>query len=330
MNRPKITPVVLRKLVQVFFVLTSLFIGWRFYSYYVFLETSGMSGSPLRPAGVEAFIPLSSLVGLRSWLGTGVFDNIHPAGLVIFLTALIVSFLFRKSFCSWICPFGFLAEMLSKTGRRLFPRPLQMPRPLDLGLRSLKYILLAFFLGSVFFFMSAEAAAGFVAMPYNKLVDVKMLMFFLNISVTGLLIFGFLIIMSLFFDHFWCRYLCPYGALLGLAGWLSPSRITRSENLCLNCSACDKACPSKIRVSTTSKVLNPECNSCFQCIANCPVPGALEYTFLGRLGHSRFILPIAMLATFALAILLAKATGHWNSAVSVNEVTTLYRYIGSF
>jgi len=329
-KRCKILFYVPRNLVQLFFVLLSLYIGWQFYNFYVYLETAGLSGSPVRPPAVEAFIPLSALVGLRSWLGTGIFDYVHPAGLTVFLAILLVSFLFRKSFCSWICPFGYLQEILSRTGNIIFPRKIKIAGWPDILLRSLKYIFLAFFVGSVFFMMSPEAAASFLNLPYNKLVDLKMLMFFLNISATGIAVFGFLIIMSILVDQFWCRYLCPYGALLGLLGWLSPAKIIRRENACINCGACDKACPGHLKVSAAKNILSPECSGCLNCIEACPVPGALEYGFFGAFRSKKYLLPAAMLATFLAAILFAKAAGYWQSSVTLEEVFGLYQYINQF
>ncbi len=327
MNKSGFSLTGLRRLVQALFVLVCLYIGYRFFGYYTYLGASGLSGSPYRPPGVEAFIPLSALVGLRAWLGTGIFDRVHPAGLSILLIVILVSFLFRKSFCSWICPFGFLEELLGRAGRAIFHRRLELPGWLDIPLRALKYILLALFTGSVFFMMNTEAASAFIESPYNKVVDIKMLRFFLHISLTGTLVFGFLIVISVLFEQFWCRYLCPYGALLGLFGWLSPSAIRRSENLCVNCGACDRACRGRLKVSLVKKVLSPECNACMGCVESCPVPGALAYTFAGKLGRFKYALPAAMLAVFVLAIIIARATGHWESSTTLQEVSAYFNML---
>lgn len=313
-----------RNMVQIVFVLISLYIGWHFISFYTYLETGNSSWNFSRPAGVEAFTPLSALVGLRVWLGTGIFDYVHPAGLVILISALLVSLLFRKSFCSWICPFGFIEEAVGKLGAKIIQRRISVPKWLDIPLRSLKYIVLAFFVYSIFFVMDDQSAISFMESPYNKIVDLKMLQFFLNISTTGIAVFGFLITMSFLFKHFWCRYLCPYGALLGLMGWFSPSRITRSEETCINCGACNKACPSRLSVSTNKNVVSPECNGCLECINKCPVDGALTYNFAGKPSRYKYLLPAVMLGVFALIIFTAKMTGYWESSVTLREVMLLF------
>ena len=318
-----------RKIIQLLFTLVSLYVGWQFINFYRYLESSGLAGSPLRPSAVEAFIPLSALVGLRSWLGTGIYDIIHPAGLTILLTAILISFLFRKSFCSWICPFGFLEDVLSKLGSGILPKKISMPRWLDIPLRSIKYILLALFVGSIFLMMSSDSAVSFLNAPYNKMADIKMLQFFLNISLTGILVFAFLIIMSVFFEHFWCRYLCPYGALLGIVGWFSPARISRNELNCINCGACDRVCPGILTVSKANNVISPECNSCLSCIDKCPADGALKFHIPG-IPDRKYALPAAMLITFAVIIIAAKAAGYWKTSVTTDEMQMLYSYMDMF
>jgi len=72
--------------------------------------------------------------------------------------------------------------------------------------------------------MSAAALHDFVESPYNRLADVKMGLFFSEMTAVGAWVMFVLAALSLLYKGFWCRYLCPYGALLGLTSWLSPTR----------------------------------------------------------------------------------------------------------
>ncbi|MCX6143854.1 MAG: 4Fe-4S binding protein [Ignavibacteriales bacterium] len=102
----------LRSVVQIAFLLLCIWIGIEFYLF-VRWGISGNSASAVsRPPGVEGFLPISSLISLKYWLQTGVINNIHPSGLFIFLAILLVSFLMKKAFCSWMCPVGTLSESL--------------------------------------------------------------------------------------------------------------------------------------------------------------------------------------------------------------------------
>ena len=135
-----------------------------------------------RPPGVEAFLPIAALLSLRHLFLTGEVHSVHPAGLVILVLVLLLGLLAKKAFCSWVCPVGTASEALAALSQRLFRRKIALPRLLDLPLRSLKYLLLAFFVWAVFFQMGPAAVADFLDSPYNRVADVKMLYFFERLS----------------------------------------------------------------------------------------------------------------------------------------------------
>ena len=91
-----------------------------------------------RPDGIDGFLPIAALVGLRDWYLRGSLNPFHPAAVVVLLTVLAVSLLLKRSFCSWICPVAAVSELLWKRGFSLFRRNLRPPRWLDIGLRGLK------------------------------------------------------------------------------------------------------------------------------------------------------------------------------------------------
>jgi len=134
-----------------------------------------------------------------------------------------MSLVLKKAFCGWLCPVGTFSEILWKVGQKLFRRSFPLPGWLDLPLRGLKYLLLGFFL-FIIGAMSAEALDDFMHAPYALVADVKMLNFFRNMGLTAIMVIGVLVLLSVLVQNFWCRYLCPYGALMGLASLLSPSK----------------------------------------------------------------------------------------------------------
>ena len=74
---------------------------------------------------------------------TGLVPEVHPAGMFLLIAFLATSMVFRKSFCSWLCPIGTLSEWLWIGGRDLFGRNLALPRWADVPLCSLKYIFIS-------------------------------------------------------------------------------------------------------------------------------------------------------------------------------------------
>jgi hypothetical protein len=133
----------IRTMVQICFSLICLVAGYHFYQFYRW----GIGQTEIytaRPPSVEAFLPISALLGLKRLLLTGIWDEIHPAGLAIFISALILAIFLRKGFCGWICPIGFVSNILEKLGRK-FGWGFSLPRWLDYPLLGIKYLLLGFF-----------------------------------------------------------------------------------------------------------------------------------------------------------------------------------------
>jgi len=311
---------------QIVFLLLNVWLGGQFYLWVRQFEVAGSPLSVGRPAGVEGWLPIAGLMNLKYWLATGRIPAIHPAALFLLLAFLSIAFLFRKAFCSWLCPVGTLSEYLWRAGRKIFRRNFRLPSWLDIPLRGLKYLLLGFFVWAVAG-MSATAIGSFMHTSYGLIAAVKMLNFFRFLGVTGLAVIGLLAVASLFVENFWCRYLCPYGALLGLVSLPGPLRIRRNREACIDCAKCARACPSSLPVDRLASVRSAECTGCMACVAICPADGALRMSLPQTLEsmleskRKRNGMPAwAMAAGIALLFLglvgFAKATGHWNTHVS--------------
>lgn len=232
-----------RNLVQWSFFIWILYLGIRFGQFVQHFVSQGATPFVTRPTGVDGFLPIGGLASLKLLLTTGQFDTVHPAALVLLLTFLVMSLLAKKSFCSWLCPVGTLSEAVWKLGRRIFGRNFIPWRWLDTALRSLKYLLLAFFAKIILIDMSAAALAAFLKTPYWALSDIKMLQFFTRMSLTTMIVLVVVTLLSVFIKNAWCRYLCPYGALLGLVSLLSPFKIRRDTTTCTDCRECTRTCP---------------------------------------------------------------------------------------
>jgi polyferredoxin len=262
-------------------------------------------------------------MNLKYLLLTGRVPSIHPAAMFLFMAFLLISLLLKKAFCSWLCPVGTLSEYLWKLGRKIFGRNLRLPRWADIPLRSLKYLLLGFF-AFVIGTMSAESLQSFMNTPYGLVADVKMLNFFRDMGETAAIVIALLILGSMLVMNFWCRYLCPYGALMGLLSLLSPVKIRRDANACLDCSKCARAFPAGLPVDRLTQIRSAECTACMECVAACPAQDALQFSLLPRRAAApaqrwvrRAIGPLALAGILAYIffgmILYAKTTSHWQT-----------------
>jgi polyferredoxin len=308
-----------RKLIQYLFLATVGLIGIKFSMFVNQLE-SGMAPTVSRPPGIEAFLPISSLISLKYWLVTGIFNPIHPSGLIIFLMALVTAVGLKRGFCSWVCPFGLLTEYLNRLHKLIFRRNIKVTPWLDFPLRSLKYLLLAFFLWAIVLNMNAAALDYFIYSPYNMVADIKMLKFFTDITPLALWILVALVVLSILVRNFWCRYLCPYGALLGVLSFLSILKVHRNVKTCTNCQKCTRTCPVDIKVHKTTSVISDECHACLKCVAVCPEKDTLYISASRRYGILKPLAYAVMICIlFVGASLIGRLTGNWQTGISDRE-----------
>jgi len=314
--------VIYRRTFQVAFLLLNLWIGTRFYTWVRQFEVGPAATLARRPAGVEGWLPIAGLMNLKYWLLSGEIPRMHPAAMFLLLAFLAIAFLFRKAFCSWLCPIGTISEYLWRAGKKMLHRSFFLPRWLDLPLRGVKYLLLGFFLWAIST-MSAAGIRDFMTTPYGLIADVKMLNFFRHIGETGLIVIGLFVLASVLVPNFWCRFLCPYGALLGLASWFSPMKIRRDPEPCIDCAKCAKACPSNLPVDKLVKIQSVECTGCMECVVVCPAAGALRMGLAQMLKPKKacpampgWVIAAGVAVLFLGVAGFAKATGHWNSPIS--------------
>lgn len=301
--------------VQALFLALNLWIGFEFTLFVFGHEGRWVPWLPQRPAGVEGWLPIAGLMNTKYLLFTGTVPAVHPAAMVLIVTFLALSFLFRKAFCGWLCPVGTISERLWKLGRETFRRNFFPPRWVDIPLRSLKYILLSFFLYAVVM-MGVREIGQFLMSPYGLVAEVKMFNFFRFLTPFAAGVIGVLFLLSFFVPNAWCRYLCPYGALMGLVSIASPARIRREPDACIDCAKCAKACPSNLPVDRLVQIRSAECLGCMECVAACPAEGALAMKLAPtRKRLQPRTIAAAVMTIFLAAYLGARITGNWQGQV---------------
>ncbi|MBK9695910.1 MAG: 4Fe-4S binding protein [Propionibacteriaceae bacterium] len=225
-------------------------------------------------ASVDALCPFGAVETLLTWVTTGgLISKIHPSNLVLGLALLIATLLVGNAFCGWICPFGALQDALTWVRRKLNLPSVTLPRTLDRALRWGRFVVLAV----VLYFSYTTAKLWFA--DYDPYVTLFGLHWLFGAESSGfwiaLLILGVVAAASVVIDRFWCRYLCPLGAVFAVVGRFSLLRLRRSAVTCTDCTLCDKPCPVGIEPSKAKPFVSSDCIGCMDCVATCPVPGAL-------------------------------------------------------
>jgi len=325
MSYPRDSIRYIRYAVQFWFLLVTLFVGWEFYQFVLHFE---VPGHPFvqRPPSVDAFLPIGGLMAFKFFAVTGIVEPLHPSGLILFFAITGVSLFLKKGFCGWICPVGTLSQYVWMAGEKGLGRNFRVEQYTDIGLRSIKYVLLSLFFWVIVVAMGSTMILMFFGSDYYKVADVKMLKFFTDMTMLTFWVLVALSVLSLLYKNFWCRYLCPYGALLGIVSRLSPVKVRRNEATCIHCHACSKACPTLIDVEKKDVVTSGECFGCMTCVSRCPAPGALDMTI--KAGSRLTVLKpayyaILLVALFYLVIGIGVLTGNWHSQIPYEEYQRL-------
>lgn len=239
------------------------------------LEEAGVTPIPfLSTASLHALCPFGGVVTLYNvfTLGT-LIQKIHASAIVLMVLVLILTLFFGPVFCGWVCPLGSVQEWIGKLGRKMFKRRYNgfVPRKLDRVLRYARFGVLIWVV-----FVTARSATLLFANvdPYNALFS-----FWTDeVALPALIILGATLIGSLFIERPWCKYACPYGALLGVFNKFRIFKIKRSESTCISCNKCTKACPMNIDVARQKTVTDFQCISCFECTSEraCPVKDTVD------------------------------------------------------
>jgi polyferredoxin len=234
-------------------------------------------------ASWEAYCPMGGLETLYKYIVSGgsFVSHVHLSNVVILVATLGVALTARNAFCGWLCPFGFVQDMVSsfsafvqkrvpairKAVKTLKTRSARLA-VLDRYLRFLKY-------GVLVWAVIGAGAYGFMVFrdfdPWAGLWNL------LELSLAaGTVVLGIVLIASLFVERPWCRYACPLGAATGLVGKLSPFYLKREAEACKACAICTKACPMGLPVHTAAAIKHADCIGCLECVDECPREGALE------------------------------------------------------
>jgi len=252
-------------------------------------------GAEWLPVGVDALCPFGGIETLWAFLAGGaVIKRIALSSLILLAGTIGVALVMGRAFCGQICPLGTIQELFARAGRKLFGKRLMMPLALDRPARYLKYLVL------VGFTLWTWAAAELVMraydpwVAYHHLTSAELLTeFSIGLAILVVSLAG-----SLAYDRFFCKYACPMGAFLSVFNRLSVFRVSRDEDACVDCGACDKACPVNVPVASSSVVKSAECIACSECVTACPAPGALGITSRKGATISPLRLTLVTLAVF--------------------------------
>lgn len=196
----------------------------------------------------------------------------EPIG--VLLITFPVTMIFGRFFCGWFCAFGATEDFFWFLGRALrFPEIRMSPRTDDL-MKKIKYFLFMLFV-AVFWPGLIRIAPN--ASPWHaflRVTDIEHWPGFMPLMNFGGLLLVIILILSMFGERFFCRYLCPMGAIFSPLSRIRYLHIRKPQKNCGDCQKCTDVCPSGIQLYELNKVKSGECINCLQCVEECPKKNA--------------------------------------------------------
>lgn len=292
----------LRRLSQTVFLVIFLYLFYEL-AYHPDNTTVGPTG---------LFFNFDPLVMLTLWLGG---HTVASALLLSFIT-LITAVIFGRFFCGWVCPFGALNNLF--TSWRIAKRnDLVKGSSYTKGQKTKYYFLVIILVGSFFganmagwmdpfsFLYRSFATAVFPAVNalFQGLFD-----WFYNVNPIGMkavtepvyrlmrqyfltleqphyywgmlfgILFGIIIALNFFKARFWCRYICPLGALLGIVGKNPLLILVVDREKCKDCMECVAVCQGGAEPQSNETWKPAECVFCWNCQSECPTK-AISFQF---------------------------------------------------
>ncbi|MCF7945210.1 MAG: 4Fe-4S binding protein [Spirochaetia bacterium] len=240
------------------------------------LEETGRTIPLFSGASLHAVCPFGGVVTLYNLISDGTYiQKIHPSSILLMIFVAATAVLIGPFFCGWMCPFGSFQEWIGRIGKRIFKKRYNhfVPKQLDKLLRYLRYAVLIW----VLVMTAVTAKLVFEAYdPYYALFN----FWTGEVAITGFIALGLVVLLTLFVERPFCKYACPYGAVLGIFNFFRIFALRRNEQTCINCKICDKVCPMNIEVSSKSTIRDHQCISCYACTseASCPVDDTVSFT----------------------------------------------------
>ncbi len=190
--------------------------------------------------------------------------------ILIGLVIATMTIFWGRKFCGYLCPLGTYQEALYQLRSRKYRCSKRVPFFLERKLAGLKYLVLVF---NVAFVVTG------ISYIYMRFCPVVAFSTAVRMIPGSIVILALITVCGLLTERMWCRWLCPYAALMNVFQWLSELfkikrfKLIRNLESCVDCGICMQYCPMNINLQESDVIENLNCIHCMMCAAKCPKPG---------------------------------------------------------
>jgi len=203
-------------------------------------------------------------------VSNGNFNLIIPNCVVLIILS-ILTIITGRIFCGWMCIFGSLNDWIYFVSNKLLKIKFKMNKSLDKYLKYLKYLIL---IAIAVFVWTGIVKLPSGSSPWDAYTQIFSFNYLLKEYLIGTFILLLIVIGASFIERFFCRYLCPLGAVFAILSKFKIYKVHKEKSNCASCKACTPKCSMGIDLDKIDVVSSGECIQCFNCVNICPKKNA--------------------------------------------------------
>jgi NosR/NirI family transcriptional regulator, nitrous oxide reductase regulator len=203
-------------------------------------------------------------------ISNGDYNLIIPNCVVLIILSFL-TIITGRIFCGWMCIFGSLNDWIYFVSNKLLKIKFKMNKSLDKYLKYLKYLILIAIAALVWTNILKLPSGSSPWDAYSQIFDFN---YMLKEYLIGTFILLLIVIGAAFIERFFCRYLCPLGAIFAILSKFKIYKVHKEKSNCVPCKACTPKCSMGIDLDKVDVVNSGECIQCFNCVNICPKKNA--------------------------------------------------------
>ncbi|MDS0526456.1 FMN-binding protein, partial [Clostridium sp. SHJSY1] len=198
--------------------------------------------------------------------GKFVFVQVFPT-LIEFISVILITMLLGRFFCGWVCTFGAYNDFIHLLSKKVFKVKFKVNEKVDSVLKYMKFVVL-FILMVVSWTIGSNIFNG--TSPWDAFAQITDFSYVITNLLIGFILLTLITIGAFFVERFFCRYLCPLGAIFTVCSRVSLFKINKPGEKCGKCRMCTTNCSMGLPLYTMESVRGGECINCLKCLEVCP------------------------------------------------------------
>lgn len=187
--------------------------------------------------------------------------------LIEFITVMLLTVVMGRWFCGWLCAFGAYNDLVYFISKKVFKTRFRVDEKVDSILKYAKYVVLVF-IAIISWTMGSSILESIS--PWDAFGQITDMSTIFSSLLIGLILLILITIGAAFIERFFCRYLCPLGAVFSIISKIGIVKINKPKADCGKCRACTMNCSMGLNLYKVDGVRVGDCINCLKCTEVCP------------------------------------------------------------